>query len=66
MYTNVFSANTEYTEDAGSTIVTDANGEVYLWLSAGSYTLREAFPEGYSGAEEICFTVDETGKLHGH
>ena len=63
MYTNVFSANTEYTEDAGSTIVTDANGEVYLWLSAGSYTLREAFPEGYSGAEEICFTVDETGKL---
>lgn len=63
MYTNVFSANTDYTEEAGASIVTDANGEVYLWLTAGSYTLREAFPMGYSGAQEICFTVDETGTL---
>lgn len=63
MYTNVVSANTEYTEETGTSIVTDANGEVYLWLTAGSYTLREAFPEGYSGTEEISFTVDETGTL---
>ena len=63
MYTNALSANTEYTEAAGTAIVTDANGDVYLRLTPGAYTLREAFPEGYDGAKEICFTVNQTGTL---
>ena len=63
MYTNALSANTEYTEAVGTTIVTDANGDVYLRLTAGAYTLRETFPEGYDGAKEIRFTVDQTGTL---
>lgn len=63
MYTNAHFDDEEYTEDAGDTIITNANGDVYLRLMPGSYTLREAFPEGYSGAEEIRFTVNSDGTL---
>ena len=64
MYTNAhISADADYTEYAGSTLVTDANGDAYLYLTPGSYALRETFPEGYSGAKEIRFTVDGNGTL---
>ena len=63
MYTNAHFDDEEYTENAGNTIETNANGDVYLYLTPGSYTLRETFPQGYSGAEEIRFTVDSDGKL---
>lgn len=51
-----------YSEKADA-IVTDRNGDIFLMLSAGSYTLAENFPEGYSGASRIRFAVDDHGTL---
>lgn len=61
MYTNMSVA--DYTEKAGTQIVTDRNGDIFLLLSPGSYTLTESIPSGYSGASQIHFTVDDTGRL---
>lgn len=61
MYTELASAG--YTEQAGSEIITDQNGDIFLMLSEGSYVLEEAFPTGYSGASKIEFTVDASGQV---
>ena len=63
MYTNTSTSGSEYTEATGNRIVTDVNGDAYLRLTPGAYTLRETLPTGYSGAAEIRFTVDEEGSL---
>ncbi len=63
MYTNTSTSGSEYTEPVGNRVVTDVNGDAYLRLTPGSYTLRETLPIGYDGAAEIRFTVDEEGKL---
>ena len=63
MYTNTSTSGSEYTEATGNRIVTDVNGDAYLRLVPGSYTLQETLPTGYSGAAEIRFTVDEEGSL---
>ena len=44
-------------------VTTDANGNVYLELPAGSYTLRETMPTGYTGAAEIEFTLNAHGEV---
>lgn len=43
--------------------MTDANGDLFLSLEAGSYVLEEEFPTGYSGAARIAFTVDENCRI---
>jgi len=53
----------DYSEPAGNRIVTDANGDLFLSLEAGSYVLEEEFPTGYSGAARIAFTVDENCRI---
>ena len=63
MYTNASTSGSEYTEATGNRIVTDVNGDAYLRLTPGAYTLQETLPTGYSGAAEIRFTVDEEGSL---
>ena len=63
MYTNTSTSGSEYTEATGNRIVTDVNGDAYLRLTPGAYTLQETLPTGYSGAAEIRFTVDEEGSL---
>ena len=63
MYTNTSTSGSEYTEATGNRIVTDVNGDAYLRLTPGAYTLQETLPTGYSGAAEIRFTVDEKGSL---
>ena len=63
MYTNTSTSGSEYTEATGNRIVTDVNGDAYLRLTPGAYTLQETLPTGYSGAAEVRFTVDEEGSL---
>lgn len=59
-----YAESTEYSEAVSDNIVTtDKNGNLYLNLSAETYTLEETFPDGYSGASKILFTVDARGKL---
>lgn len=53
-----------YTEEAADGIlVTDINGNVYIALPEGSYTLAEEIPTGYNGAAKISFSVDGSGSL---
>ena len=62
MYSYMTSA--DYSEPVNDgKIVTDANGDLFLSLAAGSYVLAETFPTGYSGAARIEFTVDETCRI---
>lgn len=59
-----YAESAEYSEAVPDNIVTtDKNGNLYLNLSAETYTLEETFPDGYSGASKILFTVDASGKL---
>ena len=52
-----------YTEPV-NTVKTDANGMLYVKLSAGTYTLAETKPPtGYDGPSTITITVDDTGKI---
>ena len=53
----------DYSEPAGNRIATDANGDLFLSLEAGSYALEEEFPTGYSGAARIAFIVDENCRI---
>ena len=53
-----------YTEAVtDGTLVTDINGNVYIELPKGSYTLAESIPTGYNGASKISFSVDDSGSL---
>ena len=53
-----------YTEAVtDGTLVTDINGNVYIELPKGSYTLVESIPTGYNGAAKISFSVDDSGSL---
>ena len=53
-----------YTEPVtDGTLVTDINGNVYIELPKGSYTLAESIPTGYNGASKISFSVDDSGSL---
>ena len=65
MYSYMTSA--DYSEPVNDgRIVTDANGDLFLSLAAGSYALAETFPTGYSGAASIEFTVDENCQIISH
>ena len=53
-----------YTEKiTDGTLVTDINGNVYIELPEGSYTLAENMPTGYDGAAKISLTVDGSGSI---
>lgn len=58
-----FARGGEFTERMDGTLITDLNGDLFLTLQAGTYVLEEQFPEGYSGAARIVFTVDGSGLL---
>lgn len=63
----------EYSSDAHSAgytqsvddgiITTDANGNVYLKLPAGSYVLCETMPTGYGGAAKLEFRLNSRGEV---
>lgn len=64
MYSMLNTEGSVYTEAVTeSVIVTDGQGDLYLELIAGTYILTETFPDGYSGANEIKFTVDNQGRV---
>lgn len=64
MYSALTTADSQYTEFVeGNILTTDGSGDIFLQLFEGTYTLTEQFPEGYSGAEKITFSVDSNGKL---
>lgn len=50
-----------YTKTDDNTIITSINGNIYIKLAQGTYTLSEYIPDGYDGAAKIVFTVDDSG-----
>lgn len=50
-----------YTKTDDNTIITSSNGNIYIKLAQGTYTLSEYIPDGYDGAAKIVFTVDDSG-----
>ena len=50
-----------YTKTDDNTIITSINGNIYIKLAQGTYTLSEYIPNGYDGAAKIVFTVDDSG-----
>ncbi len=62
--TSEYCNNNDFTElVADNQVVTDASGHVYLHLEAGTYTLTETIPEGYTGDLAFSFTVGEDGTV---
>lgn len=64
-------SDNHYTDDASAggtptnTIITDNQGQVYLTLTPGTYTLTETMPEGYLPPGTITFDIEESSAAHG-
>lgn len=54
-----------FVQTTDSVITTGNNGDIFLKLETGTFTLEEAFPTGYGGASKITVTVgvDNSGNV---